>query len=159
MNPRWWLIPLTLTVALMLAIVPLPDAVAPFWPDWVTLVALYWAMALPQRFGLTLAWIAGILLDVSQGALLGQNALGAVIVVAFALRYHQQLRVAPIAQQALIVTVLLLLKQALVLWTSGLAGRAPQTPWLFFAAPLTALFFWPLLYVVLRDLRRRYQAS
>jgi rod shape-determining protein MreD len=159
MNPRWWLIPITLAVALMLAMVPLPDAAAPFWPDWVTLVALYWAMALPQRFGLTLAWIAGILLDVSQGALLGQNALGAVIVVAFALRYHQRLRVAPIAQQALIVTVLLVLKQALVLWTSGLAGRAPQTPWLFFAAPLTALVFWPLLYVVLRDLRRRHQVA
>lgn len=159
MNPRWWLIPLTLAVALMLAMVPLPEAAAPFRPDWVTLVALYWAMALPQRFGLTFAWIAGILLDVSQGALLGQNALGAVIVVAFALQYHQRLRVAPITQQTLIVTILLLLKQALVLWTSGLAGRAPDTPWLYLAAPLTALIFWPLLFVVLRDLRRRYQVA
>lgn len=159
MNPRWWLIPLTLAVALMLAMVPLPESVAPVRPDWVTLVALYWAMALPRRFGLTFAWIAGILLDVSQGALLGQNALGAVIVVAFALQYHQRLRVAPIAQQALIVTLLLLFKQALVIWTSGLAGRAPEAPWLYFAAPLTALIFWPLLFVVLRDLRRRYQVA
>ena len=159
MNPRWWLIPLTLLLALMLVMVPLPTGVEPFRPDWVTLVALYWAIALPQRFGLTIAWSAGLLLDVSQGAMLGQNALAIVLVVAFAIRMHQRLRVAPIAQQAFIIMLLLLIKQALVLWTSGMAGRAPADPWLYFAAPLTALVFWPVLFVVLRDLRRRYQTA
>jgi rod shape-determining protein MreD len=159
MNPRWWLIPLTLLIALMLAMVPLPRAAEAFRPAWVTLVALYWAFALPQRFGLTLGWCVGLLLDVAQGALLGQNALAIVLVVAFARRVHQRLRVAPVAQQAVIVTGLLFVKQALVLWTSGLAGRAPGEPWLYFAAPLSALILWPVLFVVLRDLRRRYQAA
>lgn len=159
MNPRWWLIPLTIAMALMLVMVPLPEAAEPYRPDWVALVALYWAMALPQRFGLTFAWLAGILMDVTQGALLGQNALGLVLMTAFALQYHQRLRVSPIAQQALIVVVLLFVKQALVLWTSGLAGRAPDNPWLYLSAPLTALVFWPVLFVVLRDLRRRYQVG
>lgn len=159
MNPRWWLVPLTLLGALMLVMMPLPDAARPFRPDWVTMVALYWAIALPRTFGLTIAWISGLLVDASQGALLGQNALGLVLVVAFALREHQRLRVYPVAQQAVIVMLLLLLKEALVLWTSGMAGRAPEQVWLFLAAPATALVFWPVVFVILRDLRRRYQAA
>ncbi len=159
MNPRWWLIPLTVVVALMLAMVPLPEAAEAFRPDWVTLVVIYWAMATPRRFGLLFAWIAGVLLDVALGNLLGQNALGAVLAAAFVQRSHQRLRVFPIAQQTLVVTALLFIKQALVLWTSGMAGRAPADPWLYFAAPLTALVFWPILFTILRDMRRRYQSG
>lgn len=159
MNPRWWLIPLTVAFALMLAMVPLPEVAEPYRPDWVTMVAIYWAMATPRRFGLLAAWIAGLLLDVALGNLLGQNALGLVLAVAFVERGHQRLRVFPVAQQTLVVIALLFLKQAAVLWTSGMAGRAPDEPWLYFAAPLTALVFWPILFTILRDLRRRYQAA
>lgn len=159
MSPRWWLIPLTLAVALMLVMVPLPRVAEPLRPDWVTLVVLYWAMALPQRFGLSLAWIAGLLLDVSQGALLGQHALGTVLVAAFAMRQHQRLRVSPIAQQAVVVMLLLLCKQGLVLWISGMVGRPPVNPWLHFISPLAALLLWPVIFILLRDLRRRYQIA
>ena len=159
MNPRWWLIPLTVVVALMLVMVPLPDTAQPFRPDWVTMVAIYWAMATPRHFGLTVGWIVGLLLDATLGTLLGQHALGIVIAVAFVQRGHQRLRVFPIAQQTLIVVALLFIKQMLVLWTSGMAGRAPADPWPYFAAPLTAIVFWPVLFILLRDLRRRYQVS
>lgn len=159
MTPRWWLIPATFAAALMLVMAPLPEAIGPLRPDWVTLVALYWAIALPERFGLAVAWIAGLLLDVSQGALLGQHAIGIVLVTAVALRSHQRMRVSPLAQQAAFVMLLLLLKQSLVLWISGLAGRAPDDLWLYFASPLLALAFWPVVFVVLRDLRRRFQTA
>ncbi|NIR61524.1 MAG: rod shape-determining protein MreD, partial [Gammaproteobacteria bacterium] len=96
-------VPGTVAVALMLAMVPLPEAVDSLRPDWVALVVLYWAIALPQRFGLLFAWIAGLLLDVSMGTLLGQHALGLVLVAAVALRLHQRLRLFPLAQQALVV--------------------------------------------------------
>lgn len=158
MNPRWWLIPLTVAVALMLAMVPLPAMADPFRPDWVAMVAIYWAMATPRRFGLLAGWIAGLLLDVALGNLLGQNGLGLVLAVAFVERTHQRLRVFPVAQQTLVVVALLLLKQAMVMWTSGMAGRAPADPWLYFVAPLTAIVFWPIVFTILRDLRRRYQS-
>ena len=159
MSPRWWLVPGSLIMALMLVMVPLPEEAEPFRPDWVTLVVLYWAIALPPRFGLTLPWIAGLLLDVTHGALLGQNALGVVLVAAFAIREHQRLRVFPLAQQAVVVTILLVFKQAIVLWISGMAGRAPDNLWLYFASPLLTLVFWPVIFTLLRDLRRRYQVA
>lgn len=156
MNARWWLVPLTVIVALMLVMLPLPEVVEPVRPDWVTLVVLYWAIALPQRFGLVFAWVAGILLDVTTGTLLGQHALGLVLVTAIALRLHQRLRVFPLPHQALVMVALVFFKQVLVLWTSGVAGRAPEETWLYLVAPLTALVFWPIVFVILRDLRRRH---
>ena len=159
MRPRWWVVPLSLIVALMLVMVPLPEGTEPFRPDWVTMVVLYWAIALPPRFGLTVPWVAGLLLDVTRGALLGQNALGVVLVAAFAIREHQRLRVFPVAQQAVVVTVLLMIKQALVLWISGMTGREPDNLWLYFASPLLTLVFWPVVFVLLRDARRRFQAA
>lgn len=156
MNARWWLVPATVAVALMLAMMPLPEAVEPLRPDWVALVVLYWAIAVPERFGLVFAWIAGVLLDVGTGTLLGQHALGLVLVVAVALRLHQRLRLFPLAQQTLVIVALLFFKQVLVLWTSGVADRAPQEAWMHMLAPALALLFWPLVFIILRDLRRRY---
>lgn len=156
---RWLLPPITLLVALLLMMVPLPDMVRPLRPDWVALVALYWAFAVPARFGLLLAWIAGLLVDVSQGTLLGQHALGMVVITAIALNMHQRVRVSPIAQQALFVMMLLLVKQVLVLWVSGMIDRAPDNLWLYFGSPFIAVLFWPLIFVILRDLRRRYHVG
>lgn len=156
---RWLLPPLTLVAALLLMMLPLPAGLEPFRPDWVALVAMYWAFAVPQRFGVLLAWIAGLLLDVSQGTLLGQHALGLALVTAIALNMHQRVRVSPILQQAVFVVFLLLLKAALVLWISGMAGRAPDSLWLYFASPLVAFLAWPLVFVILRDLRRRYKVT
>lgn len=150
---------ITLLCALLLVMLPLPDIVTPFRPDWVAMVALYWAFAVPRHFGLFMAWMAGLLLDVSQGTLLGQHALGLVVITVIALHMHQRVRVSPLLQQSLFVMFLLLLKQTLVLWVSGMIGRAPDDPWLYFASPFVAMLFWPLIFVILRDLRRRYNVG
>lgn len=159
MNARWWLVPVTVAVALMLAMMPLPEAVEPLRPDWVALVVLYWTIAVPQRFGLLFAWVAGLLLDVSMGTLLGQHALGLVLLAAVTLRLHQRLRLFPLAQQALVIVALLFCKQVIVIWTSGVAGRAPEDATLYLVSPLLALIFWPLVFLILRDLRRRYSVA
>lgn len=156
MNARWWLVPATVAVALMLVMMPLPESLEPLRPDWVALVVLYWVIAVPQRFGLAFAFVAGLLVDVSVGAMLGQNALGLVLVVAIAQRLHQRIRLFPLAQQALVVAVLLLLKQIVVLWSSGVAGRAPGEAWIYLVAPLLALLFWPIAFLILRGFRRRF---
>jgi rod shape-determining protein MreD len=66
---------LSALLALTLAILPLPNALAPFRPDFLVLVVLYWSIESPRAGGLTLAFFAGLALDVIQGVVLGQHAL------------------------------------------------------------------------------------
>lgn len=149
---------LSIFVAFMLTIMPLPGWAVEFRPEWVTLVLIYWAMALPARTGVTMAWLAGLMLDVSHGAILGQNAIGLVLVIYIIHIQHQRLRVASLVQQALVIFVLILLKQLIVLWVSGIVGHAPDT-WLYFMPSLTSAVLWPWIYIILRDLRRKFGYS
>ena len=146
---------LTIIAAFMLTMMPLPEWAQAFRPDWVTLVLIYWTMALPASIGVTIAWCAGLMLDVSHGALLGQHALGLVLVIYVIHSQHQRLRVASLLQQAIVIFFLLLIKQALALWVSGIMGHAPDT-WLYFMPSITSALFWPWVYIILRDMRRKF---
>ena len=139
----------------MLAIMPLPDWAVQFRPDWVTLVLIYWAMALPTKIGVTMAWFTGLLLDVSYGTLMGQHAVGMVLVIYVIHLQHQRLRVASLLQQAIVIFFLLLLKQLLSLWVDGMLGRAPDS-WLYFMPTISSTLLWPWTYLILRDLRRKF---
>ncbi len=148
----------TVITAFMLAIMPLPDWAVELRPEWVTLVLIYWAMAAPSRIGVTMAWIAGLLLDVSYGTLMGQHAVGMVIVIYIIHIQHQRLRVASLLQQAIVIFFLLLFKQLLTLWVDGMLGRAPDS-WLYFMPTITSTLLWPWTYLILRDLRRKYSVN
>lgn len=153
-----WVIGLTLVAALMLTELPLPGWASVWRPAWVALVLIYWCMAVPQRVGVGVAWIMGLLLDILSGTLIGQHALGLSVVAFLAHKLHQQVRVLPVWQQAISVFGLVLLYQALVLWINGILGR-PVAPWSFFAAPATSMLLWPWVFVILRDMRRKYHVS
>ncbi|MES0326763.1 MAG: rod shape-determining protein MreD [Gammaproteobacteria bacterium] len=155
MNPNTRLSTLTIIAAFILSMMPLPDWAQAFRPDWVTLVLIYWVMALPANIGVTIAWCVGLMLDVSHGALLGQHALGLVLVIYVVHSQHQRLRVASLVQQAIVIFILLLMKQAIVLWVSGIMGHPPDS-WLYFMSSLTGALFWPWIYIILRDLRRKF---
>ena len=148
----------TLIAALMLNMWPLPDWLELARPEWVVLVLIYWALAMPEQIGVTVAWFVGLLLDVTQGAIIGQHAVGLVLVVFVINTQYQRIRVFSLAQQALVVMLLLLIKQVLVLWVSGMVGQAPDIG-LYFLPALTGAILWPWLFIILRDLRRRFTVS
>ena len=76
MSPlKYLVIYVSLMVALILMILPLPDWAQMYRPNWMALVLIYWSMALPQRVGLWFAFFCGIVLDTSLGTLLGQHTL------------------------------------------------------------------------------------
>lgn len=148
-------ITLTIIFAFMLTIMPLPEWAEAFRPDWVTLVLLYWVMAIPAYVGVTIAWFLGLLLDVTHGAVLGQNALGLVLITYIVHSQHQRLRLSSLLQQSIVIFFLLILKQLMVLWVSGIIGQAPDIS-LYFAPSLIGALLWPWVYIILRDLRRKF---
>jgi len=147
---------ITLLLALMLNMLPLPDWANHLRPDWVSLVLIYWAMALPLLVGVIIAFIFGLLLDVSQSTLLGQHALALVIIIYLVQRLYLRIRVYTLIQQAIFVGILLTIKQLMVLWVSGMINTAPADTSVYFLPALTGAIVWPWLFILLRDIRRRF---
>ncbi|MFN2309581.1 MAG: rod shape-determining protein MreD [Gammaproteobacteria bacterium] len=146
---------LTVLVAFVLTSLPLPEVWRPLRPDWVLLVLIYWCMALPHRVGVGVGWLAGLFTDALTGLLLGQHALAYCVVIYLTLKLHQRLRLYPLWQQSLSVLVLLALGQLLLLWINGMVGR-PGHAWAYWAPSLLGALLWPLLFTVLRGLRRAF---
>lgn len=158
MSPRgsgFSVIVASLVAALMLMILPLPDWLEPFRPDWVTLALIYWCLALPSRVSVGIAWVMGLLLDVAAGSLLGQHALGCALVAYLVVESHQRVRLFPLWQQALVVFLLLVLKLLLMAWVEGISGTPPRGLTVF-APALVGMLLWPWVFGVLRHLRRAY---
>ncbi len=144
----------TVIVALALTMLPLPRAIDAFRPDWLTLILIFWALALPGSYGVGIAWIVGIVLDVAQGTLLGQHALALAVIVYITVRFHLQMRVFPLGQLTATVFALLALYQFLLFWINGVAGV--QAPAIVYWAPvLVGTLVWPVLNVFLSGMRYR----
>lgn len=152
---RYLVIVLSFIIGLILMILPLPDWVQTYRPHWVALILIYWSMALPQRVGLWSAFFIGLLVDTAQGTLLGQHALALVIIVYINMSFYQRVRVLSLAQQAIYVFVLLAMIQVVVAWVEGIMGR-PVPILAFFSAPFIGMLIWPWVFVILRDIRRKF---
>ena len=123
---------ITLIVAMMLMLMPLPDWAQAFRPEWLMLVLIYWCLALPNKVGIGIAWTLGLFVDVIQGALLGQHALGFALTAYIAIRFHQRVRNYPLHQQSLFIGMILLPYMSISLWILGVLGEDPKS-WLYWA--------------------------
>jgi rod shape-determining protein MreD len=146
---------LSIIIAMMLTILPLPDWAIWLRPQWVLLVMVYWCLALPERISVGIAWVIGLLLDVLLGTLLGQHALSLAVVAYFIVKFHPRIRLYPIWQKTLIVFMLSLIYLALLFWVQGLLGVLPNS-WQFWLPALTSTLLWPWVFIILRDLRRKF---
>ena len=146
-----------LALMLALAVVPLPSLIAPWRPDWVAVIMIYWSLAAPRRFSLLTAFWMGIALDTLSGSLLGQHALALLVVVYLAERSYLRVRVFPPSQIAVTVIVLLALYEFILLCVDGIAGRTvPMIErW---APPITGTLVWFVLMALFDNRRREAQA-
>ncbi len=145
-------------IGLMLIILPLPGWAQDFRPEWVALILLYWSLALPERVGVGVGWLAGLFQDALLGTLLGQHALAFALIAFLALRLHQHLRLVPVWQQAIVVLGLLTVAQLVVFWVNGIIGR-PAPDWQAWAAIPVGAAIWPLIFFILRGVRRRFRVQ
>ena len=144
---------LALIVALALSAQPLPEWLAPFRPDWVAMVMIYWAMHMPRRFTLAAAFSAGLLLDALHGTPIGQHALALVLLCYLPLKLHLRLAVVSVTQTTLWVVVCLALYHFVLFWCNGATGKFVAIT--FYWGPLIgSAMLWPLLLLSLDNLRR-----
>lgn len=149
-----WVVWLTLGLALLLSVSSMPRFMEVGRPLWLALILTYWVLVLPHRVGMTTAWCMGLLADVLNGSLLGQNALVLTLITFLLLTLHQRLRMFPIWQQATVLLVVFGLAQLVQLWLHALTGN--RQPTLEFVLPaLVSALLWPWVCAILRGLQQR----
>lgn len=149
-----WLLPVSVFIALLLGLLPLPAWLLPLRPYWLALVVVYWVLESPDHLGLGFAFAVGLLADLVFGSLLGEQALRLVIMTYIVQRFRTRLRFFPLPQQALAIGGLLLNDRVIAMVVHFVLGE-PQLPWLFWWAPALGMVLWPPVYVLLDTLRLR----
>lgn len=150
------LIGFSLLLSLMLTMLPLPYWAEWFIPDWALMVLIYWAMALPHRIGVGVAFGVGLFIDILQGSLLGEHALALTVVVAIVAYGYKPLRLFPLAQQAVCLLLLSVLYEGILLLVNGVVGGF-SIGWQYWSPAVINMLLWPWLYILLRDYRRRFR--
>ena len=149
-----WVLPVSLLLALLLGLVPLPGILQPLRPYWLALVLAYWLLEEPEHIGLGAAFALGVLADLVFGGLLGEQAMRLVVMAFILDRFRARMRFFPLSQQAVVMGVLLLNDRVISAAIHVVMG-APQLPWLYWLAPLLGLLLWAPLHFALDTLRLR----
>jgi rod shape-determining protein MreD len=146
------LIFLTIIVAGLLSLLPLPAVLLPFKPYWVAMVVIYWSLETHDIIGLGLAFLIGLILDIFSGSLMGLHALSLVVMVFLVQRFRSRLRFFPPWQQALSVLGLLVNDRIILIWITVLLGE-PLPTWKYWLPPLVGMAVWPWLFLLLDRIR------
>ncbi|MFA9462114.1 rod shape-determining protein MreD [Thiohalorhabdus methylotrophus] len=148
----------SIAVALGLGGLPLAQPITYLWPDWVLLTISYWGLAAPHRYGLGMAFIAGLFQDVSTATLLGLHALIYVFSLYLIIENHLRIRLLHLWGQTLVVFFLALFSVLLQLWVEGTTRDLGANLWSLVSAVTTGLF-WSPVFLFLRSLRQRFSIA
>ena len=143
----------TLLIALLCQLFPWVGQGIIFRPDFMLVVLIYWILRAPSLCNLGTAWIAGLLVDLATGSLLGQHALSFVITSFAALSYQRRLVLFNTWQLAGYVLALLVLERILMLLLKLFAG-SENPSWHYLWPVITGLLLWQLMILIFGGLTR-----
>jgi len=149
-NPLF--VALTLLFALALNIVPLGRM--PAMPDFLALVLVFWNVHQSRRVGVGLAFFFGLLMDVHDGAVLGQHALAYTLLSFFAITIHRRLLWFTVPSQAVQILPLFFAAHAVSLIVRMIAGGM-FPGWDLLLAPAFEALLWPIATWLLLAPQRR----
>ena len=144
----------TVILALIFAVLPLPEPINAARPDLLLLLVIYWALSAPRIAGLMFAWLCGLAIDVLKGIILGQHALAFLVVAYLTHKFQLRMRIFPLSQQTATVFMLLAVYQFIVFWLDGIIGQ-PVTTWMRWLPVISGAILWPILIAVLDTWNRR----
>lgn len=123
-------------------------------PDLLAIVLVFWNIQQPQRIGLGIAFVFGLMLDVQQTSLLGQHALCYTLLSFAATSLHRRILWFTTPVQALQLLPLFFTAHLLQLLLR-LAFTPISLDWGLLVAPLLEALLWPLANIILLAPQRR----
>ena len=149
-NPLF--IAFTLALALVADLLPLGRQ--PAMLDMLAVALVFWNVHQPRRVGVGVAFVFGLVMDVHQGALLGQHALAYTLLSFAAITIHRRLLWFGVVEQALQILPVFVAAHGVSLAVRMLAGGMFPGWWLLLAPVFEALV-WPLVTLLLLAPQRR----
>ena len=151
-----FIILITLLLALLASIMPMPISIDAFRPDWVLVVLIYWCLALPNKVNVITAWVMGLILDILLGSTLGVHAAAMALSVYIIAANFQKVRNFSLWQQGMIVGTSAGLYHIIVfLLQHYLTDVVFLSSYLY--PVLTTIVLWPWTFLLLRKIRRRFR--
>jgi len=127
-------------------------------PEWLLLINVYWAIALPTNKKLILAFISGYFVDILYGQVLGLTSLTYIIFIYIILRLYNSLRYMTVTQQMVVISFFILIKQHFFVWSNSVIGINSEYFDLMISTVISGILWLPTYYI-LRYIRRRFQIS
>jgi rod shape-determining protein MreD len=148
--------PIFIALSLLLAFAfnLLPLGRQPAMPDLLAVALVFWNVHQPRRVGVGLAFVFGLLMDVHEGALLGQHALAYTLLSFVAITIHRRLLWFGILAQSVQILPVFLAAHLVSLAVRLLAGGMFPGWWLLLA-PLIEALLWPVTSLLLLAPQRR----
>lgn len=99
----------SLFISLLLSLFPLPLHVRQWWPEWLLVMAIFWAIHQPQVFSVGTAFMLGLVVDAITGNILAMHALPYAFIVYLTRLWGQNFPVWTMIEQLLFISLLLIL--------------------------------------------------
>ena len=151
-----FMVGLSIFLALLIAIVPLPFEYMFLRPELICLLVIYWVISAPEHLGVSFAFFVGLLQGLSEHTVWGAHALALVIVAYICINAYQRIASYSVWHQALWVCVLVGVHQIVVNWVQSFLGyHAPIL--MLLASTIVSALLWPPLLLGFRRFRQRFQ--
>lgn len=152
-----WLIVVSLAIALVLTVIPLPEVLNAWRPAWLMLVLSFWVIYFPARVGLLWAFLFGLLMDVLHGTSMGVHSFSLAISTFMLQLLYKRLSLFPLWKQSLSLGFISLTYIVIRFWLVAMTGKsAPGLPW---PSVLVNALVWPMLYLFLRNLSHYFKVK
>ena len=139
-------------IALIVNAISLPQFMEIISPFWILIFYVYWLIYSENKAAYIVALLLGLILDISQGDILGQNALALILSSTVIIRVKKSFYVSNITTQqiyifmaSLVYLIALLITQITILDINF--------DWLILFAPITSSIIWPFVRFLLAKLK------
>ena len=139
-------------IALIIGAISLPSILETISPFWMLIFFIYWVIYTDTKAIYLFALILGLLTDILQGSILGQNALALLISSAFIFNVKKSFYVSNLTTQQVYIFIASLIYLIVLIFTH-ISIQGFNFNWLILLSPFTGSIIWPIVRLSLAKLK------